>query len=111
MINNLKSVSGERFGAREALECLSLSKTATGRSQRDLIVDMILYAFDKSPEYKSIRDLVITQTNREEKAKRCLTVLRNTCGQTEQSLIASMVKYAFNENPEFRESKQSPEAK
>lgn len=108
MINNLRSVSGERFGAKEALDCLSRSKAATGKSQRDLIVEMVLYAFENNPEYQRTRELVITQTSNEEKAKKCLTVLRTMSGQTEQSLLSSMIKYAFDTNPQFREKKRKP---
>lgn len=101
MINNLKSIRGDRFGGKKALDCLALAKEITGKSERDLLVSMVLYAFENDPRYLETKALVITETVNEERAKKCLTVLRKMQGISEQSLLASMVQYSFANNPDY----------
>ncbi len=94
MINNLKSISGNRYGANEALKLFTRIKEKTNRSERDLLVSMVLYAVEHNEEYRKARDLVISSDTPECQAKSCLTLLRSLTGQTEQSLLVSMIKYS-----------------
>ena len=94
MINNLKSISGNRYGAKEALRLFSDIKEKTSRSEKDLLVSMVLFAVEHNEEYRKARDLVISSDTPECQAKSCLTLLRSLTGRTEQSLLVSMINYS-----------------
>ena len=105
MINNLKSVSGNRYSAEKALEKLALAKETTGLSEQRVLINMVLYAFENDPRYKTERNMVINKTEPSEKAKQCLTSLRSIRGQSEQSLLSEMVQYAFEHDPQYGKKK------
>lgn len=58
MINNLKSVPGNRFGAAEAKFKISGLRRMTGQSEQSLLAKCVLYAFDKMPEYDACRETI-----------------------------------------------------
>jgi len=102
IINNLRSIEGNRFGAEKALACLDKAKAVIGKCKRDTLIVMVLYAFENNPEYSEAQHLVKAGNSDEDRAKNCLSVLRRMRGQSEQSLISSMVLYAYRSNPKFR---------
>ena len=69
MINNLKSVRGNRYSNDKALEKLAKAKEKTGLSEQRVLINMVLYAFENDPKYETERNLVINKTEPSEKAK------------------------------------------
>ena len=105
MINNLKSVRGNRYSNDKALEKLAKAKDKTGLSEQRVLINMFLYAYENDPKYETERNLVINKTEPSEKAKQCLTSLRSIRGQSEQSLLTEMIHYAYANDPSYSEQK------
>ncbi len=104
MLNNLKSIAGNKYGADEAKAILSSTKQRTKCSEMELLERMVIFSFENSPEYNSARKLVISDKTREKKAKSCLSALRSLTGKTEQALLVSMVKYASEHDKSLLET-------
>ena len=58
MIRNLKAVAGNRFGAAEAKFKLSRLREATGQSEQSLLVKLVLFAYEKMPEFAGCREKI-----------------------------------------------------
>lgn len=101
MINNLKSIPGDKYAAGQAVRYLSMIKRLTGQSEQSILVSMVLYSFNNNPDYKEIRSSFSQEGAPEEKAKKCLSYLRATLGIKEQSLLCSMVHFAVKNDPAY----------
>ena len=64
MINNLKSVRGDAYGAAEAKFVLARVKQYTGQSEQSLLCRMVLYAFGSSPEFDAVRPAILGEWTR-----------------------------------------------
>lgn len=106
MMNNLKCVTGDRYGAKSALKYITAIKSATGESEQTVLISMVLYALHNNPEYKKVKDTLMTDAEPVDKAKLCLTRLRSINGQSEQSLLAAMVHFTFLHNPDYEPLRQ-----
>ena len=106
MLNNLKSIKNNSYGADSALEILREAKRRTRRSEQDIITEMVLFAFENNPDYSDARRLVIDGTSdRPSKARSCLRALSAATGRRQQSLIAEMVIYGGLHNKEIMQEK------
>lgn len=64
MINNLKAVKGNRFGAAEAKFKISRLRVETGQSEQSLLAKCVLYAFDNMHEFDSCREGISREWSR-----------------------------------------------
>ena len=55
MINNLKAVPDNRFGAGEAKFYIARLREKTGQSEQSLLARMVLFAFERMPEFDNFR--------------------------------------------------------
>lgn len=67
MINNLKAVKGNRFGAAEAKFKISKLRVETGQSEQSLLAKCVLYAIDNMPEFKAFREVISREWDRHKK--------------------------------------------
>lgn len=91
LINNLKSIADNRFGAQDAVESLARMKRQTGLSEKKLLTEMVIYAFEHDPMYETARSMLTGEKSRYAIAYECLSILRELRGQSKQSLLASAV--------------------
>ena len=56
MINNLKAVPDNRFGAGEAKFKISRLRQETGQSEQSLLARMVLFAFAQMKEFAACRE-------------------------------------------------------
>lgn len=98
MLNNLKSISGNKYEANKAIELIRKLKEKTRKSEKDILEQMVLYAFNNSPEYAALKTSVgggLSELN----AKACLSAIRSMTGKTEQSILVSMIMYSSERQP------------
>ena len=100
MLNNLKSISGNRYEANKAIELIRKLKEKTRKSEKDILEQMVLYAFNNSPEYEALKTSAgegLSELN----AKACLSAIRSMTGKTEQSILVSMIMYSSEHDKNF----------
>lgn len=94
ILNNLKSIKDNSYGANKALQILREAKQRTHKSEQVLITELVLFAFENNPAYDEIRRMVIDgEAQSADRARSCLKVLSAATGRRQQSLIAEMVIY------------------
>lgn len=105
MLNNLKSITDNRYGVSDAISILKQFKKTTKKPEKELLENMVIFSFENSPEYNNARKLVISEETPEKKAKSCVSALRSLTGRTEQAILVSMIKYASEHDKSLVEAK------